>query len=565
VTSAWNSGTIWNREHVWPDSRLGSGANDPAANYVGPASDQFNLRPCAPGVNSSHSNTNFGPATGSGGYISAGGYWYPGDVERGDVARSSFYMATRWSQLRLTNGSPLQNQGLMGDLSALLRFHYRDAPDAFERRRNHAIYGRAGETGVAISNPFAQGNRNPFVDRPELVWSVFGDGANDSRIYVGSASTADGSSVTSVNLGRVLQNAPMPAPVQVTLSKTGADGTYFEVSSTGLATTTVAGRFNAFDYGVQSRTLSVGLNTSTTVAGLKTGVVRVNNLDLTDQGTGTGSLDGDDQINVSLSVLGKRSVQATPAAMPLTFINEAVTGSTRLTTQGTDDQRTRVNVAFAAVSRSAAIVGGVGGLFDSANDTGDRSVSTTPQTPGNYVGVVPLEVTSDEVGLNDGTYDNVEVAYRGTALAHANASFEGLADVDSIRLDMGAISAAGEESLRRFSVFNLESYPGFTGGLELDQIVSAGDTSVLQTTLLPFTDSQQLAGGLGREFELLFTPDNAGRFDATYTLHFSDQDLPGAQTSQLLLYVTGQSVQVPEPASLLWAASTTAMLCRRRR
>jgi endonuclease I len=54
-----------------------------------------------------------------------------------------FYAVTRYPQfngnsLSLVYGSPGAYQ--MGDLSALLRWNYRDPPDAFERRRNQAVY-----------------------------------------------------------------------------------------------------------------------------------------------------------------------------------------------------------------------------------------------------------------------------------------------------------------------------------------------------------------------------------------------------------------------------------------
>ena len=51
--------------------------------------------------------------------------------------------------------------GYLGRLSTLLRWHEQDPPDAFERARNDAIF----ETW--------QGNRNPFVDRPEWVAAIW--------------------------------------------------------------------------------------------------------------------------------------------------------------------------------------------------------------------------------------------------------------------------------------------------------------------------------------------------------------------------------------------------------
>jgi endonuclease I len=303
VSSFWDSGATWNREHIWPVSRLGVG--DPSNTTTNLATDQFNLRPANPSINSSRSNKPFGMDTTTGIHGHQGSYYYPGDSDAGDVARAQFYMATRYSQLTLTDGSPSGTQ--MGDLSSLINYHFRDVPDNFERRRNHAIYGLAGENSPAISNSYKQSNRNPYVDRPEYVWSVFVDQQNDSQLYVGGSPASDGSSTSNLSFGSVLVGAPLPGPQNVTLTKNGLDGTYYEVTTSGLATTSVTGRYNAFPVitsGTSSKVLSVGLNANTTTAGLRSGSVMINNLDITTAGeSGRGANDGNDVINTSLSVL----------------------------------------------------------------------------------------------------------------------------------------------------------------------------------------------------------------------------------------------------------------------
>jgi endonuclease I len=303
VSSVWDSGATWNREHIWPVSRLGVG--DPSNTTTNLATDQFNLRPANPSINSSRSNKPFGMDTTTGIHGHQGSYYYPGDSDAGDVARAQFYMATRYSQLTLTDGSPSGTQ--MGDLSSLINYHFRDVPDNFERRRNHAIYGLAGENSPAISNSYKQSNRNPYVDRPEYVWSVFVDQQNDSQLYVGGSPASDGSSTSNLNFGSVLVGAPLPGPQNVTLTKNGLDGTYYEVTTSGLATTSLTGRYNAFPVitsGTSSKALSVGLNANTTTAGLRSGSVMINNLDITTGGgSGRGANDGNDVINTSLSVL----------------------------------------------------------------------------------------------------------------------------------------------------------------------------------------------------------------------------------------------------------------------
>ena len=64
---------------------------------------------------------------------------------RGDIARAQFYMAVRYDM-------PLEDE-----MEAALRsWNDADPPDAREQARNDAV-----EDG--------QGNRNPFVDRPDFV------------------------------------------------------------------------------------------------------------------------------------------------------------------------------------------------------------------------------------------------------------------------------------------------------------------------------------------------------------------------------------------------------------
>ena len=311
-SSTWDNAATWNREHIWPESRLDGSASNGTANI---ASDQFNLRPANPVINSTRGNSPFGLDTTTGSHRVVGSHYYPGDADAGDVARAQFYMATRYSQLSLTDSSPSGLQ--MGDLSSLIVYHFKDAPDTFERRRNHAIYGLAGENSPAISNPYRQENRNPFVDHPEYAWSIFVDQANDSQIAINGATVSgDGGSTRDVDLGRVFVGAAVPAAQNFTLSKSGLDGTYYEVTTSGAATSSVSGRMNAFRTNqTDSKSITVGLNTTTSTAGLKSGTVAINNLDITTAGgAGHGANDVNDLFNVSLTVLNHAAPSFTSGA-----------------------------------------------------------------------------------------------------------------------------------------------------------------------------------------------------------------------------------------------------------
>jgi hypothetical protein len=114
--------------------------------------------------------------------------WEPRPIEKGDLARSLFYMDTRYegdatdgntSNLTLVGtaqlGSITSTNNNMGNLDTLLRWNYEDGVANVERRRNHLIYTSSTDAnGWSGGTAYNQGNRNPFIDHPEWVWAVFG-------------------------------------------------------------------------------------------------------------------------------------------------------------------------------------------------------------------------------------------------------------------------------------------------------------------------------------------------------------------------------------------------------
>jgi endonuclease I len=86
---------------------------------------------------------------------------------KGDVARMIFYMAVRYEgndghvDLEINNSVSNGSQPYMGKLSVLKQWSQLDPPDAFERNRNQVIFDRF------------QHNRNPFIDHPEWVTSIW--------------------------------------------------------------------------------------------------------------------------------------------------------------------------------------------------------------------------------------------------------------------------------------------------------------------------------------------------------------------------------------------------------
>ena len=437
VSRVWDEAATWNREHIWPVSRLGVSAPNNSTTNI--STDQFNLRPADTELNAFRGNSPFGQDSTTGGYGYQGSYFYPGDADAGDVARAQFYMATRYTQLTLTDGVPSGTQ--MGDLSSLVDYHFRDVPDAFERRRNHTIFGLAGENSPAITNPYAQENRNPFVDRPEFAWSIFVNQMNDSSIQLqGGAAGGNGATSLNLDLGRVIVGGALPAAQAVTLNKAGLNGTYYQVTPAGLATSSISGRYNAFaTNATATKTINVGLATTTATVGLRSGTVTIDNLDVTTGGgTGRGANDGNDLVNVSLSVLN-----------------------------------------------------------------------------------------------------------------HANPSFSGVDDANSLVYDFGTVTLGAPAPTFAFDIFNLPTTIGFTAGLDLDSFNAVGNTSTLAANLTPFFGANTLPAGAGNDFSATFDTSTIGNFSATYTLAFSDENLAGATSlGTMTLTLTG----VVEPAAVAESA-----------
>ncbi|MEM7623070.1 MAG: endonuclease [Planctomycetota bacterium] len=314
VPATWNSGTTWNREHVWPQSRQPGSASNSSRGNLG---DPHALRPANPGINGARGNRPFGFASTTGSFGSVSSSYFPGDADKGDIARSLFYSATRWASngLSLTNGFPSGNQ--MGDLASLVAWHYLDVPDAFERRRNHVIFSSA------LNPTYFTNNRSAFVDIPGAVWSVFVDNFNDSQLWVGSNPSANGGSSAEFCV-RAIETVPPPA-FEVMLNRGGNDGTYYAVEASGDAVSDqpfhngFTGAFAIND--TAPRTLLVGIDPlAVTGPGFYSGTVTITNLDrTTGVGNGFGSRDADDHVTVDLEAVAPSSASFMPGSSVTTL------------------------------------------------------------------------------------------------------------------------------------------------------------------------------------------------------------------------------------------------------
>jgi endonuclease I len=155
----------WNREHVWAKSHGDFGTAN------GPGTDVHHLRPEDVTVNSDRGNLDFDNGGSSvaqcTGCLRDGDSFQPRDAVKGDVARMIFYMAIRyegddgWPNLEPNDSVANGSNPAIGRLSVLKQWNLQDPPDTFEQRRNQRIYDQW------------QHNRNPFVDHPEWVASIW--------------------------------------------------------------------------------------------------------------------------------------------------------------------------------------------------------------------------------------------------------------------------------------------------------------------------------------------------------------------------------------------------------
>lgn len=155
----WDKGKTWNREHVWPNSKMGV-VKHSTNSAVGIDSDLHNLRVVTSNLNSKRSNRYYTNSEGELGKT-VGDMFFPGDKHKGDVARILLYMVVKYENLRISDTksknsySSYPSNNDFGMLSILNKWHIEDPVDDFEISRNDKIYQ-------------IQKNRNPFIDKPEL-------------------------------------------------------------------------------------------------------------------------------------------------------------------------------------------------------------------------------------------------------------------------------------------------------------------------------------------------------------------------------------------------------------
>lgn len=180
-----SEGDCYNREHIVPQSYFDDFAVDPMKN------DPFHVFPSDGKVNGDRNNLGFGIVS-SASYTSQNGskrgpntvgsysnysgtVFEPVDAFKGDVARAYFYFGTRYEDsmddfYTAANSATCQAKNMFdGSINKvfsddfiliLIKWHKQDPVSAKEIAQNNAIYAH-------------QGNRNPYIDHPEYICSIW--------------------------------------------------------------------------------------------------------------------------------------------------------------------------------------------------------------------------------------------------------------------------------------------------------------------------------------------------------------------------------------------------------
>jgi endonuclease I len=174
-----SEGDCYNREHTFPQNWFTSGTS------TGPGTDYIQVLPTDGKVNGQRSNWVYsevasaswtslnGSKLGSSSVAGISGTVFePINTYKGDLARIFLYMVTRYENNMPTWGSLSGSNGLQAlepntfpsvdvdYLRLMIKWHNQDPVSQKEIDRNNAAYAY-------------QGNRNPFVDRPEFVAQVW--------------------------------------------------------------------------------------------------------------------------------------------------------------------------------------------------------------------------------------------------------------------------------------------------------------------------------------------------------------------------------------------------------
>ena len=313
-SSAKTVGEGYNREHSFPRSWFG-GAVAPMN------TDVFHIYPTDIHVNSQRSNYPYGVCANgtrlsNGSYVAKGklgkstypGYtgtvFEPDDEYKGDLARTYFYMVTCYkNELPGWPGSEQLNYGgnkykafAIWTINMLMEWTRLDPVSEKEKKRNEAVYG-------------IQGNRNPFIDHPELAEYIWGNMQGKKWNGTGEDITA---SITAPENGAVFDMGTTTVGTELSyqiqikgegltegLTLVMSENEYFYVDDNNFSAsevnsgTTLKVTFTADDEGTFDNTITIGNSEASTTFKVTATAKPEDSPDL------KGDVNGDGEVNIA--------------------------------------------------------------------------------------------------------------------------------------------------------------------------------------------------------------------------------------------------------------------------
>lgn len=261
MSGTWDSGTTWNREHVWCQSLSSSLWSNTDNNTQGGGADILHVRPASSDANSERSNSKYAELTTWSSQTETGFFnstFMPNDNVKGDTARILMYTYMHYGtgfggstnsytgSLSITDIVDADSESEAWQL--LLMWNYEDPVDSFERQIN--------ENGSTY-----QGNRNPFIDNPDYAPMIWDSTGNYYTTSIGLVSP----SYLTISAGETGSAVAEVRNTTATVTYSVTDGAQYASvdSSTGAVTGLAAG------YATVQASITVGGTTYTDITTVK--------------------------------------------------------------------------------------------------------------------------------------------------------------------------------------------------------------------------------------------------------------------------------------------------------
>ncbi len=184
------------------------------------------------------------------------------------------------------------------------------------------------------------------------------------------------------------------------------------------------------------------------------------------------------------------------------------------------------------VSGQGAVAGGAAGTDSALGGVNNHLLNADTSAAGAMSGAVNASSSSQAVANGSFTQP---ISY--DVLAHANATFDALADVNSLAINLGDFFVGSGVKSLPIHLHNLVAAAGYTAELDIDGIDGTGDTNRLSTDLA----LASVAAGDALDAWAMLDTLAIGNFTARWTLSTSDENLLGATAgTDLVLDLSGR-------------------------